>query len=383
VTTGFAERQLQSVGDALVVVGPKAAPSGADVLELCRAALHRPVGSAPIGELAKAARRIAIVVSDASRDEPRHALLTALSELVPRARTSLIVASGTHAPGDGSVVPVEFRDLPLHVHDGGRSEDMHDLGKTSRNTRVRLNRVVAEADLVIATGRVRPHYFAGLSAGVKAIFPGCAASEDALKNHELKADPSARLGNVDENVCRLDMEEASGLLPGRLAILNVLCDLDGTPVAAESGHPVLAHRKLASAARALFDVALPPLDVLIVADRAPVTDSLYQASKLIAPAGAVLRSGGVVIVVADCSAGTGPLDRVNRGIYELGLRPQLPPVHAVWLVSTLPDAVVRSTYARPVDSLRSALALLEPRRGGEAVYGLWRAGEAIVSRADS
>lgn len=387
MTAGFAERELRSVADATFVVAPKSVAGGADLLDLCDAALRAPVGTPPIAELAQVARSIVIVVSDASRDEPRHAMLTALLSVVPRSRTSLIVASGTHAPGDASVVPKAFRDLPLLVHDGGQRAAMRDLGKTSRNTRVRLQRRVADADLVIVTGRVRPHYFAGFSGGVKGVFPGCALAEDALTNHRLKAHPSARLGSVEHNVCRRDMEEAASRLPGRLAILNVLCDVDGTPVAAASGHPVHAHRKLAAAARELFGVALPATDVLVVGDRPPVTHTLYQASKLVAPAGAVLNDGGIVIVVADCNGGTGPLERVNEGIYALGLVPQLPSAHEVWLVSTLPAELVERTYARPVASLRRALSMLAERTGtrlGDGpVPALWRAGEAIVTRGDS
>lgn len=363
----FAETQLASVEPArLQVVSPEPADAGRDVLELCREALADGVDAA-------GARRIAVIVSDASRDEPREAMLTALREVLPWERVTLVVASGTHV-GDDSVVPDGFRDRPIVVHDATALEHMTDLGVTAEGTRVRLQKVVAEADLVVVTGRLRPHYFAGFSGGVKGLFPGCAFAEDALRNHLLKADPSARLGRVDDNRCRLDMEAAAAKVPGRVVMLNVLCDIDGKAVAAASGDPVTAHRELCRRALPLFQVRAPRARVVVVADRPPVSRSLYQASKLLPPAGALLEDGGTVIVVAECDRGTGPLSRVNEGIYQLGVRRQLPERHRVVLVSELPPEVVRHTYARPAPSLSSALR----DAGAESAVVVWRAGECIA-----
>jgi len=119
--------------------------------------------------------------------------------------------------------------------------------------------------------------------------------------------------------------------------------------------------------------------VVVTSDRPPVTSSLYQASKLLPPAGAVLEEGGTAIIVADCSEGTGPLDIVNRGIYELGVRLAMPKGHVIRLVSELPVDVADRTYARRADSIEVALkdAGLERTRSLEGVVVLWRAAEII------
>lgn len=67
---------------------------------------------------------------------------------------------------------------------------------------------------MITTGRIRPHYFAGFSGGAKGIFPGCGHAVDIRQNHLLKADPSARLGRLDDNRCRLDIEDAASRTRG-------------------------------------------------------------------------------------------------------------------------------------------------------------------------
>ena len=82
---------------------------------------------------------------------------------------------------------------------------------------------------------------------------------------------------------------------------------------------------------------------------------------------------------ADCSEGTGPLDIVNRDIYELGVRLALPKQHHIRLVSELPADVADQTYARRADTIAGALrdAGLDPTGSLERLVVLWRAGEMI------
>ncbi len=384
VGEGFAWEQLARVEEAplrWVAPAPVARPLG-DHLSLCRAALAAPWGAAPLAELARG-RRVTVVVSDASREEPREALLDALlAELEPE-RTTLIVASGTHAPAPPSVLAPRHRRLRVVVHDATDEAQLVELGRTPEGTRVRLHRAVADAEVVVSTGRLRPHYFAGYSGGVKGVFPGCAAKADVLHNHQLKADPTARLGRVEGNRCRADMEAAAALLPGRLVVLNVLDDCDGQPVAAAYGDAIAAHRALVARADPLFRVRAPRARVIVVADRPPVSTSLYQASKCLPPAGALLEPGGTIILVAECDEGLGPTARVNEGIYELGIRPQLPEAHRVVLVSRRSREEVATSYAQYAADLPSALAEATQRTGAGEALVLWRAGECIAEPVEA
>jgi nickel-dependent lactate racemase len=144
------------------------------------------------------------------------------------------------------------------------------------------------------------------------------------------------------------------------------------------GDPVAAHRALTERARDVFRINAPRAPVVVVADRPPVTRSLYQASKMLPPAGAILSEGGVVVCVAECDAGIGPLERVNQGIYELGVKRHLPAGHRVLLVSALGDDMVRQSYAEPAASLDDALHTAFAYTGADRGVLLWRAGEAIV-----
>lgn len=357
------------------------------VRELCDQALARPIGAPRLSTLATEASRVVVIVSDATRDEPREAMFDAVRrELahVPDANITLMVGGGTHAPRPADTVLGEATRgrHPVVIHDGADASLTVDLGTTAEGTRVRIHQLVADADLVITTGRIRPHYFAGFSGGAKGIFPGCGHSVDIRQNHLLKADPSARLGRLDDNRCRLDIEDAASRTRGARYLINVVADCDGEYVAAFAGDIVTAHRAACAAAEPYFRATGPRADIVVTSDLPPVTDSLYQASKLLPPAGALLRDGGTAIVLAPCPEGIGPLQTVNEGIYRLGIRHHLPEGHRILLVSDMDEATASTSYATPAPSLEAALARAGAPPTGPLsglVTVTWRAGELIAS----
>jgi nickel-dependent lactate racemase len=355
--------------------------------ELCLRALAHPIDAPDLRSMVGSQSRVAVVVSDATRDEPRAAMFAAVRERLshlPDGAFTIVIASGTHAPRppETALDPAILGRFAVIVHEGSDVSACVDLGTTPEGTRVRVNRALVETDLVVSLGRVRPHYFAGYSGGVKGVFPGCGHSSDVRQNHLLKADPTARLGRIAGNRCRADMEAAVDLLPTPKFLLNVIADCDNGPVDAVAGDIVLAHREAARRAAPWFQVDAPRARVVVTSDRPPVTSSLYQAAKLLPPAGALLEEGGTAVLVADCKEGTGPLEVVNRGIYELGVRLAMPKNHVVRLDSELPPDVADSTFARRADSIEEALrdAGLHPSRSLDEVVVLWRAGEMIPAR---
>lgn len=360
---GRAPLPVEVPADAEVLRLPPPPPPPAPLDALLSAALEEPVGSPRLRDLARAGNRVTLVVSDRTRDEPRAAMITAiLRELrrapVPPASLRLAVANGTHTPsGSGSL------DLPQDIlgafdfvdHDGRDEAQFVSVGETRRGTRVRYPRWLLESDLVIATGRIRPHYFAGFGAGAKAIFPGLGHAADIRRNHQLKSDPTARLGRVEGNACRDDMEEAARLLPVRTFLLNVVTDDAGEVQAVVSGDLVAAHRAGVARCRPFCEVEARHADIVIVSDTLPLAGSLYQASKLLAPAGMLLKPGGIAILAAECPDGTGPLDVVNEGIYRIGIRHYFPEAHTIYLVSSLAPEIVKCTFCRPAPSVETAL----------------------------
>ena len=69
------------------------------------------------------------------------------------------------------------------VHDCDDSGNLTGFGMLPSGQELRINRIAAEADLLIAEGFIEPHFFAGFSGGRKSVLPGIASRESVLGNH--------------------------------------------------------------------------------------------------------------------------------------------------------------------------------------------------------
>ena len=344
---------------------PVAPPPRID--HLLRDALDGPLGAPRLEDQVPPRARVLVVVSDLTRAEPRADMVQAALDRVPDgAEVSMAVATGTHGPAP--LAELE-RCLPAAVrrrvvrwvnHDGADSDQVVSLGTTRRGTPVVVNRALLDADLVVATGCIIPHYFAGYGAGSKAVFPGLGGSREVRINHRLKLEPGARAGVVEGNPCRDDLEEAAAMLPRPVFLLNAVLDDDGAARAAVAGDMRVAFRAGAALCEPLYRVRAPASRRVVVSGRGPTTASLYQASKLIAAAAPLVADGGTVIVAAECGQGTGPIETVNRAIYEIGIQPRLPPGHRIVLVSSLSREQVAPSYCEWAPSVEAALADAPP-----------------------
>lgn len=357
-------------------IRPPAVQPGMPVRELLQAALCEPIAAPRLTDAVEPGARVVIAISDSTRDDPRDAMVRGLLEHLPRdVELTIAVANGTHGPCDIGRLGLGY-DLLARAeivnHDAYNPSDLVMLGETTRGTPVRVHRCVVEADWVIATGRIKPHYFAGYGAGCKTIFPGLGGYREIRMNHELKIEARSRAGIVEGNPCRDDLEEAVAMVPSRRYLLNLVCDVEGNARLAVAGDVRQAFLAGARACEPLFKVRAPRSRVVIVSDSLPLTGSLYQASKLVAGAAGLLLDGGTMIVVAECPEGIGPLEVVNRGIYAIGLAPRLPREHRIVLVSGMAREQVEASYCEWAPSVQMALqelgedlvdATLIPRAG--------------------
>jgi nickel-dependent lactate racemase len=342
-------------GPQVEVLRPATLSRAPAVEQLIDAALTAPRGGPPL-----AGRRVTLIVSDPTRAEPRAAFVKALRERLPAAQWTLAIATGTHGPcrREDLGLPDELiRGMAIVNHDG--RSDCVELGTTARGTPVRVHRCVLDADLVIATGCVRPHYFAGFGAGAKAIFPGLGESIAIRVNHRMKLDPNARAGVVDENPCRLDLEEAVALVPTPKFLLDGVCGPDDSIQEVVAGDVVLAFRDAVALARPWFEVRARPAPLVIASDPLPVSGSLYQAAKIAAATAPLVAPGGSLLVVAECREGIEPIEVVNEAIFRIGVLPRLAPHVRLVLVSSCDPAEVAKTlleYARSVDDVLAQCA---------------------------
>jgi nickel-dependent lactate racemase len=334
-------------------------PEPPAVRDLLLAALRRASGSA--APLTAAGSRITIIVSDPTRKEPRQEMLAALGEYLPQqARITLAIATGTHGPCRIEDLGLSQRTLDtahsIVNHDGHSDVDLVELGTTARGTPVRVHRCLVDSDLVIATGAIRPHYFAGFGAGAKAFFPGLGQATAIRINHRFKTEALARAGIVDGNPCREDIEEAVSMIPTRKFLLNCVAGPDDRIHAVVAGDGSIddTFRSGVALARPWFTVRAPRAPLVIASDALPVTASLYQAAKIAASVAPLVEEHGTLALVAECTDGIGPLETVNEAIFRIGILPRLPRGVRLVLVSGLGrDAVAQTLceYAPSIDNL--------------------------------
>ena len=365
--------RLDLGGRAASVLEPRKLPTPRPVEALLDEALEAPIDRPPLASMIPGGARVTVIVSDATRIEPRRQFLAAIERRLPRARLTIAIATGTHGPTDVAALGLPAAD-ELVNHDGHAPRDLVTLGTTSRGTPVRLHRCVVDTDLVIATGCIRPHYFAGFGAGVKAIFPGLGESTSIRKNHEMKTANGARAGILDENPCRLDLEEAVRLLQTPTYLLNGACGPDGQVHAAVAGDLVTAFRRGAELARPWFTVRAKKASLVIASDALPVTASLYQAAKIASACAPIVADGGALVLVAECADGVEPLATVNEAIFRIGVLPRLPETSTIHLVSSLPTATVERTLVRPLADVSNLV------RAAASIVVVPRASQLIIER---
>ncbi|MDD4445248.1 MAG: lactate racemase domain-containing protein, partial [Eubacteriales bacterium] len=172
-----------------------------DIRQALFASLDQPVGGPPLSTFAQAGDQLAIVVSDRSRSWMRQDLVLPhlidyLSDVcgIDDRDMTIVIANGTH-DGDGPeiltqlVSPAVMQRIEVINHDS-LSEDLIQIGTTSRGTRVRIHPLVASRK-VITLGACTHHVMAGFGGGRKSILPGVASAEAIRQNHAHALDPEA------------------------------------------------------------------------------------------------------------------------------------------------------------------------------------------------
>ncbi|HEX9052638.1 MAG TPA: lactate racemase domain-containing protein [Anaeromyxobacter sp.] len=378
VLLGWGARPLecpQPSGVRLRLLGPPRPPPVPDLGAALDAALAHPTGARPLSSVATARTRVVVVLPGAGRDAPRAELFAAVRRalaVVPDDHLTVAIANGAHAPGSPGRLGLPDEVLRRHRlvnHDGRDAAAMVEMGRTSRDTRVRVNRCVAEADLVVATGDVRPHRVAGWGGGATAIFPGLGYEEDVRQNRALEADPASFLGRADGNPCREDLEEAVRRL-GRDTYLVGAVEAGGAALGAVAGDVVLAHREAVRMARPWCEVEAEPAEAVVVSAPLPASASLHRASRLLPAAGLLLREGGTVILAAECPEGAGQPATASEGLLEPGIRRYLPERHALLVVSGTDEATVRAAGASWAPSVAAALERARERAAREVLDAL-------------
>lgn len=292
-----------------------------DISTAIREALEHPAGTAPLRQIAKPGNRASIVFTDITRASPDHLLVPALLAELEQAGVrdediTLLCGIGMHRP---STREEKVTKLGEHIVSRYRVIDnepqnpaaLVDLGMTPGGVPVHLNRAAVETDLLIATGIVEPHQYAGYSGGRKTVAIGAAGEALIAHTHgpAFVDHAGTRLGQIEGNPFHEAISEAARRA-GLRFILNVVLDDDKRPLRVAAGDPELAFQELVDFAKSVYEVPIPQqYDIAIGGVGFPKDANIYQASRapsylFFAPT-PVVRPGGFFIIPARCEEGAG------------------------------------------------------------------------------
>ena len=380
----------------------EAAPGPEEEAREVRRALQNPIGIGSLSEVAKPGTRTVIMASDITRPAPSYKFLPALLDALNACGIrdpdiTVLFGMGIHRAHTEAEKRALVGDA---VYDRVKCDDSTNapyihVGTSKAGTPYNVSETVVRAGLVIGTGNVEYHWFAGYSGGVKAVLPGACDNTTISHNHSMIIHPNSLPGRLEGNLVRKDIDDILEFIPIPF-IYNVVIDDSKRILKAFAGHPIKAHREACAYLDSVYKRPISNLadTVIIGCGGFPKDINIYQAQKALDNANLVVRDGGSIIMVGSCSEGYGEstferwvkessrpkdmLERLGRefalgGHKAAGLAKVLERAR-VTLISDLPRSTVEEmymTYASKYElqavidkaSAQSGSALIIPQGG--------------------
>jgi len=297
----------------LDIISEENASSNLDEEKIIKQALENPIESKKFSEIAQDKRRATIVASDITRPCPSYKFLPLLvGQLneggIENKNIKVIFGTGIHrkhTEDEKRKLTGDYVYENIKTIDPDPSKSIL-IERTSRGTPVEIFKEVPGSDLLIVTGNIEYHYFAGYSGGAKAILPGVCTRNSIEFNHSLMLENGASAGNFFNNPVRQDIEEA-GRLTGIGFIFNVILNDKKNIIDAVAGKNNEAYiegiKKYDSIYRREVGEAA---DIVITSQGGyPKDMNLYQSQKALENVKDIVAKNGTIILVASCCEGYG------------------------------------------------------------------------------
>ena len=325
--------------------------------ELVEAALANPIGSSSLESLAAGKENIVLIASDHTRPVPSKVLVPPMLKAIRRgnsgAKITILIATGCHRGTTKAELIEKFgpeivEKERIVIHDCAAEDEMVIIGTLPSGGTLRINRIAAEADLLVSEGFIEPHFFAGFSGGRKSVLPGIAARETVYWNHnaEFIASPFARTGILEDNPIHRDMIYAARA--AKLAfICNVVINAKHKVVGAFAGDCEQAHVAGTVFLKGLCQCHKQEADIVITSNNGyPLDQNIYQAVKGMTSGEATCKDGGVIIMVAACNDGHGGESFMQTILQDLSPAQILEQIQATPKKDTVPDQWESQILAR-------------------------------------
>lgn len=362
--------------------------------DIIKESLEHPIGTPRLCELARGKQNIVIIASDHTRPVPSKIiaplLLSEIRKGNPNASITFLIATGCHRNTTQNELIEKFgedivKQERIVIHDCDDTSMLVTLGTLPSGGTLTINRLAAEADLLVAEGFIEPHFFAGFSGGRKSVLPGIAARKTVIYNHNAAfiQHPNARTGILEHNPIHEDMLFAART--AKLAfICNVVINSEKEPVFAVSGDVELAHKAGREFLCKQCMVSAIPSDIVITTNGGyPLDQNIYQAVKGMTAAEATVKKDGVTIMLAKSNDGHGGVSFYETFKNQKNLRKMMgnflatPPEQTIidqWqsqifarllmhssviYISDAPDEIVTNLHMHPAHSIEEAVKIAD------------------------
>jgi len=282
-------------------------------------ALLSPIQSPTLPELARDMKSVCILICDITRPVPNGLILPPLVNMLTEAGIKkehilILVATGLHRPNEGE----ELRELvgsdeiyeTIRVENHfARDRAAHvDLGYTTNNIPIGIDRRFMDADLKIVTGLVEPHFMAGYSGGRKVVAPGVAYQDTILKFHTAHI-----LEHKNADNCVLD---GNPLHQAQLEIVRTIGDIYSVNTVIDDkrrlgkvtfGAIEPSHLEAVEFMKKYAEIEIDRKFKTVVTSAGgyPLDKTYYQTVKGMVGALGILEAGGTLIIASECSEGMG------------------------------------------------------------------------------
>jgi nickel-dependent lactate racemase len=278
-----------------------------------REAFARPLGTATLSEMARGRKRVVIIFDDLIRPTPAYRVVPFVLEALHEGGISddqirFVAAIGTHAPMPRSELVRKLGEdiverYPVFNHN--IYANVVEVGKTSFDTPVFINREVASCDLKIGIGGVIPYYGQFVyNGGGKIILPGVSGMQTIYDFHmtfheRMKNRPQDP--RVTEGVppYRVNLEEAA-----HLAGLDMKVDLVQNNrrevVRVFTGDFVETQRCASAFARTHYATPIAPESDVVILNAYPKEDQPLKGLWLAVKS---VRPGGDVVIISHSANG--------------------------------------------------------------------------------
>ncbi|MFW6197024.1 MAG: nickel-dependent lactate racemase [Thermoplasmatota archaeon] len=332
-----------------------------------------------------------IIVNDFKRATPTALFLETLDEYLDEndidlfdRDLSIIVATGTHDPpseeGLKHILGKYYDRLKSKTIIHRCKENEHiKIGKTSRETPVKIDKNILGYDRIININSVEPHYFAGFTGGRKSLLPGICHWDTIVANHEYSLDEEARPLSLKENPMNLDAMEAAEMiidyLDSKILSINSVSTSEKV-YKVSAGDFFDTFESLIDRSKEIFTTEVSKkADIVIARTAAPGTKNLYQSFKSFENCKHICKDGGVLIMVSECYEGIGPRtfydllsssdnpDEIVEQVYDdypFGGHKatnilEFLEDHSLTIVSGLEDEIIENCFCEPCKSVEKAL----------------------------